>query len=169
MIALDASIGIVSKNGRRRIPVTELFTDPYTTSVGHEELIEEALVPAAVLRGKGAYVKLERRAGSFAIAGVAAHVVLGPDATIEKAGIGLAGAGLTALRARAAEQHLIGKTLSAQTIAETAPLAMEIATPFDDLRGSAEYKREMIGVLTERVLELTRKRLDGLASISHAR
>jgi aerobic carbon-monoxide dehydrogenase medium subunit len=161
MIALDAAIVIASQSGRRRLPVAELFTDPYTTSLAHAELIEEVLVPAAALSGKGAYAKLERRAGSFAIAGVAAHIVLGRDGAIRHAGIGLAGAGLTPLRATAAEQALLDRRLDAATIEETAQLAMQAATPFDDLRGTAEYKREMVGVLTERVLESTRHRLEG--------
>lgn len=169
MIALDAAVVIASSGGKRRIPIVELFTDPYSTSLEHAELIEEVIVPAAVLRGKGAYLKLERRAGSFAIAGVAAQIVLAADGTVERAGIGLAGAGLTSLRAAAAEQRLIGETLSVPVIREAARLAMEIATPFEDLRGSGEYKREMVGVLTERALDLTQNRLEGLGNISHAR
>jgi aerobic carbon-monoxide dehydrogenase medium subunit len=159
MIALDATVVIASKGGARRVPIGELFPEPYTTSVAHTELIEEVIVPAAALRGKGAYMKLERRAGSFAIAGVAAHVVFKADKTVERAGIGLAGAGLTSLRAVDAEKSLIGKTLSTQTMAQAARLAMEASNPLDDLRGSAEYKREMVGVLTERVLEMTQRRL----------
>jgi len=159
MIALDATVVIASKDGRRRIPIAELFTDPYTTSVAHTELIEEVIVPAVALRGKGAYMKLERRAGSFAIAGVAAQLVLAPDGTVERAGIGLAGAGLTSLRAVDAERRLIGRRLTAEAIGEAARLAMDASSPFDDLRGTAEYKREMVAVLTERVLELTQRRL----------
>jgi len=168
MIALDATVVIASKDGRRRIPIVELFTDPYTTSLAHTELIEEVIVPAATLRGKGAYMKLERRAGSFAIAGVAAQLVLREDGTVERAGIGVAGAGLTSLRAVEAERRLIGEPLSVAIIREAAGLAMQATSPFDDLRGTAEYKREMVGVLTERVLALTQNRLEGLGRVSHA-
>jgi carbon-monoxide dehydrogenase medium subunit len=168
MIALDASVVIVSKNGRRRIPIVELFPDPYTTSLDRLELIEEVIVPAAALREKGAYLKLERRAGSFAIAGVAAQLALAEDGTVERAGIGLAGAGLTALRAVEAEKRLVGEALSVAVIREAARLAMEAATPFEDLRGTAEYKREMVGVLTERALELAQNRLEGFGKVIHA-
>ena len=159
MIALDATVVIASKTGQRRIPIIELFSDPYTTSLAHEELIEEVIVPAAALRGKGAYVKLERRAGSFAIAGVAVQLTLDAKGTVERAGIGLAGAGLTSLRATEAERSLAGARLTPETIATAAQLAKDASSPFDDLRGTAEYKREMVGVLTERVIELARKRL----------
>ncbi len=168
MIALDARVVIASKSGRRTIPIVELFPEPYTTSLDHTELIEEAIVPAAALRGKGAYMKLERRAGSFAIAGVAAHLVLRDDGAVEYAGIGLAGAGLTPMRAVEAERRLVGEALSVALVRDAARLAMEASSPFDDLRGTAEYKREMVGVLTERVLELAQNRLEGLGKVSHA-
>lgn len=169
MIALDAQVVIASKNGRRRVPIAELFTDPYSTCVAHEELIEEVLIPTAMLRGNGAYMKLERRAGSFAIAGVAAQLVLDAEGAIERAGIGLAGAGLTPLRAVEAERRLIGEAPSVALAREAAVLAMEVAMPLDDLRGTAEYKREMVGVLTERVLDLTLRRIEGLGVTTHAR
>lgn len=158
MLALRASIVVASKGGRRRIPIDELFTDPYTTSLAHTELIEEVVIPADALRGGSAYMKLERRAGSFAIAGVGAYVLFKDGGSVERAGIGLVGAGLTPLRAAVAEQHLIGKALDGAAIAEAAKLATEAASPFDDLRGTADYKREMVGVLTERVLEKAKAR-----------
>lgn len=169
MIALDAVAVIASKSRQRRSPVAELFPEPYTTNLKHEELIEEIVIPKAALHGKGAYLKLERRAGSFAIAGVAAHIVLAADGKVERAGIGLAGVGLTPLRAVDAERSLLGRMLDAEVIMEAARLAREAATPFDDLRGSAEYKREMVGVLTERVLETTRRRLEESGRTSYAR
>ena len=113
-------------------------------------------------------MKLERRAGSFAIAGVAVHVALGADGKVERAGIGLAGAGLTPIRALEAEKCLSGRPLSIALARETAQLAMEASSPFDDLRGTAEYKREMIGVLTERAIELVQNRLEGRGKVSHA-
>lgn len=169
MIALDAQVAVAAKGGERRVPVAELFTDPYSTCIGHEELIVEIVIPAAVLKGKGAYMKLERRAGSFAIAGVAAQLVLGSDGTIERAGIGLAGAGLTPLRAVEAERRLIGAMPTVALAREAAALAMEAAMPLDDLRGTAEYKREMVGVLTERVLDLAQRRIEGVEVSAHAR
>jgi aerobic carbon-monoxide dehydrogenase medium subunit len=168
MIALDASVVIASKAGRRTIPIVELFPDPYTTSLEHTELIEEAIVPAAALRGKGAYMKLERRAGSFAIAGIAVQIRLGENGTVERAGIGIAGAGLTPLRAVEAEKCLVGKALNLTLIREAAQLAREASSPFDDLRGTAEYKREMVGVMTERTIELAQSRLQGLGKVTHA-
>lgn len=161
MLALRATILVAAKGGKRRISIDDLFTDPYTTSLAHTELIEEIVIPADALRGANAYMKLERRAGSFAIAGVAASVLLKENGRVERAGIGLVGAGLTPLRASAAEEHLAGKPLDDAAIAAAGRLAMEAASPFDDLRGTGEYKREMVGVLTERVL--------GKAKARHAR
>ena len=111
-------------------------------------------------------MKLKRRAGDFATVGVAVHLTLsaGPDAAVaaggdshcESAGIGLTAVGPKNLRAKRAEGFLRGNALTEETIARAASAAAEECSPTDDpLRGSAEYKREMVRVFTRRGIELS--------------
>jgi carbon-monoxide dehydrogenase medium subunit len=101
-------------------------------------------------------LKLERKVGDFATAGVAVHVSMS-NGTVGQAGIAITGAGATNLRAEAAEQALAGKPLDDESIAEAARLTAEAAEPRDDVRGSEEYKRNAIRVLTTRGLHKARE------------
>jgi carbon-monoxide dehydrogenase medium subunit len=99
-----------------------------------------------------AYVKLERKVGDYAIVAVAAQLSLAPDGTVARAGIGLTNAGTTAIRADRAEAALVGAQPDLDAFKAAATLAAEMADPFSDLRGPAEYKRDMVRVLTFRAL-----------------
>jgi carbon-monoxide dehydrogenase medium subunit len=111
----------------------------------------EVRVPDPGARASGTYLKLERKVGDFATAAVAVQVSL-DNGTIEQAGIALTAVGPTNLRAHAAEEALRGAEPTGEAIAEAARLAAEAASPSDDVRGSAEYKRNVIRVFTERGL-----------------
>jgi carbon-monoxide dehydrogenase medium subunit len=102
-------------------------------------------------KAAGTYLKLERKVGDFATAGVAVHVSFS-NGTVRRAGIGLTGVGGTNIKATAAEDVLAGAKLDDTTIKEAARLAAEAAEPQDDLRGSVEYKRNVVRVFTERGL-----------------
>ncbi len=96
-------------------------------------------------------MKLERKVGDFATAGVAVHVSMS-NGTVERAGIALTGVGPTNIRAEAAEQALAGHALDDDAIDEASRLAAEAAQPRADVRGTEEYKRNAIRVLTARGL-----------------
>lgn len=98
-------------------------------------------------------MKLERKAGDFAIVGVALSITLSEEKTIIDAGIGLAACGDIPLRATKAEQALLGKPLDVDVMEEAANLAMEEAEPATDLRGTAAYKRDLIRVFVKRGLQ----------------
>jgi len=108
-------------------------------------------VPDPGARAGGTYLKLERRVGDFATVGVAVHVSL-DDGKVARAGIALTGVGARNLKAARAEQALAGAEPSDEAISAAARLAAEEAEPRDDLRGSAEYKRNVVRVFTERGL-----------------
>jgi aerobic carbon-monoxide dehydrogenase medium subunit len=152
MLALGAEMVAVGGGGERRIPVTSFFTGPFTTALGPDEILIEIRVPAPALRSGGAYVKLERKVGDFATAAVAAQVTVGANGTCERAGIGLTNVGPTPIKAQKAEAFLRGKRLDAGAIAEAARLAAGEAEPTADLRGSVEYKRDLVRVLAARAL-----------------
>lgn len=151
MIAARASVVAHGPSGERTIPVEELAIGPFMTTLAPDEVITEVRVPDPGPRTGGAYLKLERRVGDFATAGVAVQVTL-ENGHVGEAGIALTGVDATNLRAAAAEDALRGNEPSEEAIREAASLAAAAAHPQSDLRGSAEYKRNVVRVFCERGL-----------------
>jgi carbon-monoxide dehydrogenase medium subunit len=161
MLALGARVVATGPRGSREIPIDQLFTGLFETALARDELLTEIRIPAPPARSGGAYRKLERKVGDFATAAAAVQLTLGARGEVERAGIGLTNAGPTPVRAREAEQWLVGKTLDEKTIAEAARLAAQAANPSADRRGTVEYKREMARVLTARALRQAAERAKG--------
>ena len=152
MLALEAEIVVVGSQGERKIPVTSFFTDLFTTSLSSGEILTEIRIPIPPPGSGGAYFKLERKVGDFATAGVAAQLTVGKDDVCERAGIGLTNVGLTPVKARRAEEALRGKKIDGESIKRAAQLAAQESEPTADLRGSQEYKRDLVRVLAIRAL-----------------
>jgi carbon-monoxide dehydrogenase medium subunit len=151
MLAARAEVAVRSSSGTRTIPIDELLEGPFTTTLAPNEIITEVRVPDPGPRSSGAYLKLERKVGDFATAAVAVQVSLS-NGKIAQAGIALTGVGPTNIRARAAEEALAGAEPTEATIKEAARLAAEAGEPHDDIRGTAQYKRNVVRVFTERGL-----------------
>jgi carbon-monoxide dehydrogenase medium subunit len=152
MIAMGAELLARSRGaGERAIPARELFTGPFTTTLEPEELVTGVRVPIRERTG-GSYLKLERKVGDFATAAVAVRLTLGQDGRIAEAGIGLTAVGPTNLAATAAEDALRGAEPGDEAFREAAELAAQAASPGSDLRGTADYKRNVVRVFTERGL-----------------
>ena len=151
LLAAGAQLEVVSSAGTRTIPLAELFQGPFTTSLQPNEIATAVQVPDPGERAGGTYLKLERKIGDFATVGVAVHLSL-DNGTVGRAGIALTGVGPSNLRAEAAEEFLAGSELNDDTIQEAARLAAEAAQPRTDNRGSADYKRSVVRVFTERGL-----------------
>jgi carbon-monoxide dehydrogenase medium subunit len=137
--------------GRRSIPIADFVTGPFQNALAEDEIAVEAVVPAPKGALAGGYLKLERRVGDFATVGVAAAIETSGD-VVTRAGIGLTGVGGSTISATEAAQSLVGRPLTAETIAEAAGLASAAARPRTDHRGSAEYKRHMVGTFVVRIL-----------------
>jgi carbon-monoxide dehydrogenase medium subunit len=155
-IATDTQLVATSSRGRRTIPASEFFVDTFTTALREEELLTEVRVPA----GKGglsAFLKLKRQAGDFGIVIVAADLEFGPDGKCSACGIGLGGVGPKVVKARRAEKLLVGTDLDDETLEKAGQAAAQEAQPAADLRGSADYKREMVRVMTVRALRAVMK------------
>lgn len=151
MLAVRGELVARSGEGERTIPIDELMLGPFMTTLQPGEIVTEVRVPDPGERAGGTYLKLERKVGDFATAGVAVHIAM-DNGNVGQAGIGLTGVGGTNIRAEAAEQAVVGKPLDDEAIAEASRLAAEAAEPQNDVRGTEEYKRNAIRVLTARGL-----------------
>ena len=151
MLALRAEILARGPGGTRTIPIDEFFQGPFTTALEPTEILTGVRVPDVGVRAGGTYLKLERKVGDFATAGVAVHVSFS-NGSVERAGIALTGVGPRNMRADAAEQALAGRPLDDEAIAEAARLAAEAAEPRTDVRGTEEYKRNVVRVFAARGL-----------------
>ncbi|MGZ7041740.1 MAG: FAD binding domain-containing protein [Thermoanaerobaculia bacterium] len=160
MLALGTEVVAVGPKGSRKIPLTSFFTGLFTTSLQPDEILTELRIPAPPPRSGGAYLKVERKVGDFATAAVAAQVTLDGN-NIVRAGIGLTNVGQMPIKATRAEKALQGKPADDKNIEEAARIAATEAEPSDDLRGSADYKRNLVRVLTARALRLAVSRAKG--------
>jgi len=151
MLALGAEVVARGPKGERRIAVSSFFRGPFMTALEPNEVLVAIRIPTPSGRSGGAYLKLERKVGDFATVGVAVHLSL-DDGKVGSAGIALTGVGPRNLRATAAEEALAGAELNDDTIKAAAELAAEAAQPRSDERGSADYKRSVVRVFTERGL-----------------
>jgi len=161
MLALGAEIVATGPRGERRIPIAGFFTGPFATALDPGEILVEIRVPGPAARSGGAYVKMERKVGDFATAAVAAQLTLAADGTCHQVGIGLTNVGLTPIKATQAEAALKGQRPDDAVIARAAKLAAEASQPAEDLRGSVEYKRDLVRVLTGRALRRALERAEG--------
>ena len=151
LLASRAEVVARGPDGERSIPIAGFFEGVFTTALEPTEIITEVRVPDPGPQAGGAYLKLERKVGDFATAGVAVQLSL-ENGTVARAGIALTGVGPTNLPASEAEHALAGAELNDETIAGAAALAAGAARPNSDQRGTAEYKRQVVRVFTERAL-----------------
>ena len=161
MLALGASLVAVGPTGEREMPVESFFTGLFTTALQPDEILKEIRVPAQAPSSGGAYLKLERKVGDYATAGVAVQITLNDAGVCRRAGIGLTNVGFSPLKAKKAEAFLAGKALDQSTIKQAAELAAGESQPIDDIRGSADYKRDLVRVLTTRALTRAFERAKG--------
>lgn len=163
--ALGAQITLRSLNGKRTVDFADFYTGIRKTVMQPEEMLTAISFPALAENQAGAFIKLGlRRAQAISVVHVA--VVLGFDrpvsgsrdaAMITGASIALGAVTPVIVRAEEAEGFLAGKTLTAETIAAAAALAVRSAAPIDDVRGTAAYRREMVRVCTLRALRAIRE------------
>jgi len=161
MLAVDAEVVAVGRQGERRIPARSLFLGPFTSALTAGEILTEVRIPVPPPRSGGAYLKMERKVGDFATAGVAVQLTLAANGTCERIGIGLTNVGPTAIRATRAEESLRGKRPDEGALAQAGRLAAEASEPETDFRGPAEYKRDLVRVLTVRALRQALARAGG--------
>jgi carbon-monoxide dehydrogenase medium subunit len=153
MIALGATLVARGSKGERTIAASKFYTGLYETALARDEILTEIRIPVPPAKSGGAYQKLKRKTGDFAVAAVAVQMTLDARGAVASCGIALTNAGPTPLEATDAAKFLTGKTPDAKTIAEAAKLAAAKCDPSADHRGSIEYKKDMARVLAARALQ----------------
>ena len=155
LIALQAKLKVVSRQQERTVPVEEFFTGPGKTVLAPGELVEEIMIPYPRVPGAGSYLKhMLRSEMDLAVVGVGVYLILDAErTTCEEARIVLGAVAPTPIRARKAEDVLKGKILNNDLIETAAQIASDESKPIDDIRGSADYRKNMVGVLTKRAIK----------------
>jgi len=152
LLALEAQAVIAGPKGERRVPLSDFFAGVRKTVLGPDELLVEIVTPPPGPRSGGSYIRhTPRRELDIAVVGVASQVTLS-NGVCAKARIALAAVAPTPIRATAAEAALEGKALTPELIDRAAELAVQSARPISDQRGSADFRRHLVRVLTRRTL-----------------
>ena len=152
LVALEAQAVIAGPKGERRVPVADFFTGVRKTVLAPDEVLVEFVVPAPGAHSGGQYLRhTPRRELDIAVVGVASQLTM-TNGTCTKARIALASVAPTPVRATAAERALEGQAVTPQLIERAATLAVEAAKPINDQRGSVEFRKHLVRVLTRRTL-----------------
>lgn len=155
LIALNASVKATSADGSRVIPVEEFFKDYYESVLKPDEIITEVIIPKQPAHSAGAFLKfLPRTADDYATVSAAVMISLDKsNKVIQDVRIAVGSAGVTPIRAKGAEAVLRGQPVKPEALREAGERAKGEVDPISDLRGSAGYKKEMVGVFVRRALE----------------
>ena len=152
LLALEAEAVITGPKGERRVPIATFFTGVRRTVLAPDEILVEIVLPNPGPHSGGNYLRhTPRRELDIAVVGVASQLTLA-NGVCTKARIALAAVAPVPLRATAAEQSLEGQAVTPDRIKRAADLATEAARPISDQRGSADFRRHLVRVLTRRTL-----------------
>jgi len=152
VVALDATIRVESRRGRRDIAAADFFRGIYTTALGSGEIVTEIVVPRAVSEWRSGFEELARRQGDFALAGLAARVRVEGGA-VGEARLVFFGVGPAPVRARAAEAVLAGRRADAAALAAAGRALDADLDPPGDIHGSSALRRHLARVLLSRVIK----------------
>jgi carbon-monoxide dehydrogenase medium subunit len=152
LLALDAWVGLKSMRGERQVKLKDFYTGVRKTVLQPDEMLVDIAFKGLESNQRGSFVKVAlRRAQAISVINIA--VVLSfQEAIVTKAVITLGAVAPTIIHANQAEAYLAGKELTDQVIDQAAELTRDAARPIDDIRSSADYRREMVRVFTSRIL-----------------
>jgi carbon-monoxide dehydrogenase medium subunit len=160
MLAYGAELVAVGPEGERRIPVDDFFVDLFENSLASNEILKEIRIPTPGPGSGGAYLKVERKVGDYAVAAVAVQLTLQGE-VCTAARIGLTNVSAKPMRAGGAEAALTGKPLTEETIKAAGASAAQECEPSGDLRGPEAYKRDLVRVITKRAIRQAAERARG--------
>ena len=158
-VACGAEMLMRSVRGERVVAADDFFVSHFTTALEDDELLTEVRMPSGPPGAGWAFHEIARRHGDFALVGLACLLALEPDGRhIATARLAFTGVGGTPLRARAAEEALVGAVVEPALFARAGELAQEAAEPDSDLHASADYRRHLVGVVAGRGLARAHER-----------
>ncbi len=156
--ALGASVTLASLQGEREVPLNRFYTGVRRTVMRPDEMLVAINFPLLGSQERGVFLKLGlRRAQAISVVNTAIILRFEGEVVVQ-ARITLGSVAPTIVSAQAAETYLQGRELDDETIAEAARLAVQAATPIDDVRGTAAYRQEMVRVMVARALRTLRNR-----------
>lgn len=155
---LGGTIKLTGPDGERTATPDEFFLTYMTTTIDPCEIVTEVWVPSLPDRTGWCFTELARRHGDFALVGVAATLTLGADGRIEGSSIALTGVGGVPYKA---PELLAGEEPGAEAFARAAQEVERGVEPDGDLHASADYRRHLAGVLTQRALVTAYERAKG--------
>jgi aerobic carbon-monoxide dehydrogenase medium subunit len=164
---LATQVRCLGKNGDRIVDLQDFIQDAYTTALAHDELVSEVMVDIPAKGSGGAYLAFKRAAPVYPTASAAVQLTMDGN-VCKEAAIGLGCVGLTAIKAKEAEVALRGQPISEKTLSAAAEAARAAADPQSDMRGSADYKRTLVGALVRRAIDIAVRRARGeQVEVSH--
>ena len=155
LLAFDAQCRIAGPNGKRNVRLDQFFSGPGRTVLEKGEILVEIILPPPPRVSGSLYIKHSPRAAmDIATLGVASYVALKDRGRVcADVKIALGAVAPMPIRAYAAEDLLRGQTITPELLAKVVEVAQDRASPIDDLRGSADHRKDLAGVLTQRTLE----------------
>lgn len=160
LITLDTTVYCLGPKGSRQIALKDFIKDAYTTALAHDELVTEVAVKIPAKGSGGAYLAFKRTAPVYPSASAAVQLTMEGD-VCKQAAIALGCVGLGAIRATEAEAALRGQSLNDKSITAAAEAARTAADPQDDMRGTADYKRQLIAALVKKAIGIAARRARG--------
>ena len=159
LTAMNAAVTLFSTNGRRNVPLEAFFVGARRTSRRDDEVLTAVLVPKPPPGFGAAYARFALRDGNaIAVAAVAAGLTLNSDQTIQDARIVLGAVAPVPLLVEPAGATLVGQPPAEDAFNAAADAALQAAEPISDVRGSADFRRHLVGVLTKRALAAAYRR-----------
>jgi carbon-monoxide dehydrogenase medium subunit len=153
LMALQSQLVIQSKNFSRVVKIQDFYTGVRKTVLQPNEMVTEIVFPSLQPDRRGFFIKFAlRKAQAISLVNIAA-ILQFDNNTVKNAAITLGAVAPTIVHAQAAEKFLIGKALSEETIQQASEAAILAAKPISDIRSSAIYRKNMVKVLTKRVLK----------------
>lgn len=167
LTTLATEVRCLGSAGERTLTLSDFIKDAYTTELAHDELVSEVRVKLPPKGSGGAYLAFKRAAPVYPTASVAVQLIMEGD-FCRDVSIALGCVGLTAIKAKNAEITLRGRAITEKTIATAVEAARAVAEPQSDMRGSADYKRALLGALLQRTIGIAMRRARGeQVEISH--
>jgi carbon-monoxide dehydrogenase medium subunit len=161
LLALDTSVVCFGPGGERTVPLEGFIKDAYTTVLARDEIVTDVRVKTPPKGSGGAHLAFKRSAPVYPTASASVQLTFQDHHVCKDARIVLGCVGLTAIRAREAETTLRGKALEEKNVWAAVEAARAVADPQNDMRGSADYKRMLVGILVKRAIGIAARRARG--------